>query len=463
MTVAQTAQTSASATPKEMGLLSRMIAKAWPTMTPTERTELVASAAADSDTALAKATTLLGTEIDQVEDLWDGPPDDRLATKRTGGPGSEVSSGRVGIGPRQAASGDGALVMERRYSDHAPQSGVEEATNRLGRELAKAMTIIKSLIQVNEAASQRIQLLETAVMSAKAIGPAEIEAAVAKAVASAVPGIVTTMAKAMKDEGPEGAEDDEDEDMAKAIAKASESDDVEDDRKEHGDDKEAAKARVVVKGLLKLIRQTIAKAEEAADEKAKDKFEEHIKKAKTRLAKARTQLAIAKAISGSGAAAAVEALDKSAASVAKAIRSQAENQVKWPESDARRVGETAKATEASPDLAKAVDQITKAASGMGVMTASFQEVMGALMSSKSPDSGDLPPVFMLAKAMENPRGADAAQAKLMQMVDTNVISIEDFDRATDILGRARRGMDVTPMIDILPEAAQQVLRPQAAA
>lgn len=468
MNVAQTAQTGAPATPKEMGLLSRMISKAWGGMTPADRVELMTSAASESAEALAKATTLLNNSGEgQIEDLWDGNSDAQATVRRTGGPGSEIASGTP-VGPSQSASGNGAMEMERKYSRTAPQDGVEAATSALGRYLAKSnlAKAVGALATLGEVMSKRLEMLESGVALAKAIEPADIESVVAAALAKALPAqmraLSSAFAKAMdEDEG-------EDEEAAKAIAK-SDDDDVKVEVEEEGCAKsvtatEAAKARLVAKGLVRLAKRALAKAEEAADEKKEDDFKENFGKAKSRLAKARTHFAVAEALAGDTAGASTQALGKSIGAVAKAIAGAGvEMQNKWPTSAAKPVGKSAESAPAgaSPDLAKAIETITAAASGMGMMTATMSELTTALMRSPAPGTDALPPVFSLAKA--TPQHIDAAAAGIAHLVDSNAIGLDDGDRARDVLAKARMGVPVDGMVASLPEAVQRVLRNQNAA
>ena len=155
---------------KAMGFLSKHFGKMLGALSPADRADLLKDAAASAGVSLQKAEDELMRDRDDshpgaIEDQWDGPPDDQLATTRTGGPSSRnMPGGTTSVGPSQAASGDGAAEMERRYSRPAPQGGVQRSTEMLGRDLMKAM---RALVAGMKAQGEQIGILTALVSKAE--------------------------------------------------------------------------------------------------------------------------------------------------------------------------------------------------------------------------------------------------------------------------------------------------------
>ncbi len=468
--------TPAPVSPREAGVMSKWLAKAMANMSPQDRSDFIADAAASSSEALAKAAHEMETmdpndhgPFHMVEDQWNGPPDGALETTRAYGPGAKVVAGDVPIGPRQQASGDGAIIMERQYSDPAKQRGVEEATNRLGRALAKSVfPAIKSLHAFGEAMAQRVNLLESTMLAPP---PALDDTVISKAIAKAIPGIVRQTALAVsksiilakaeeEEEEEEGGE--EEEEVAKAenaaITKSEidvEIEDEEGDKDDEGE-KEAAKARIIAKSLFALARRALRKAkkhEEAGE--AKESAEE-TSRARYRMGKARIYLEVAKSIRGKAGPSTL-GLAKAIKAAVKEMKPQAKNQTNW--ADAAKPG-VAKAEVTSGDvsnLASQIDVIRKAVEGVGMLQTNMAGMLDAIARSPAnPDSG-LPPVFALAKA--KPQQLDTAETQINQMASDKIISLDDRDRAFDVLRMAKRGV---PTVDVmalqLPPEVQNTLR-----
>ena len=108
----------AAITPGDASLMTRLIAKGVQSLSAEERATMMADASQQASSLLAKAKeiTMVGDDHDKighVEDLWDGPPDDKAETTRAHGPDSSAAPGKVPTGPGQSASGNGAEKMER--------------------------------------------------------------------------------------------------------------------------------------------------------------------------------------------------------------------------------------------------------------------------------------------------------------------------------------------------------------
>ena len=157
---------------------------------------MLAEAALTSDTALKSVNMMLESGADDhekigiVEDIFDGPPDDRLATVESGGPGSSIPPGKVGVGPAQESSGAGAAKMEGHYSRHAPQSGVQRATEALGAKLASQTRVLKAIAAFGKSLNERLSMVEmalsTTALSTATVDTKTLDAAVGKAVADAL-------------------------------------------------------------------------------------------------------------------------------------------------------------------------------------------------------------------------------------------------------------------------------------
>jgi len=448
-----------------------------------QRASLFQDASVMSDAALAKASEHLEEGDDHekiviVDDLWDGNPDDRLETVRAHGPGSSVPGGKVGVGPGQAASGDGAEKMEREYSRHARQTGVQAATEMLGRDIANVKAAMKSIV----AAVKGLQTQMTAmggVTQTAALTPEVVKGMIDEAVAKAVAPFkaeLTQIAKSQaalaiaKAEDGEEEEDKEakEEESAKALDASvikAEMDD-EDEKEDDETAKSAAALRVQAKSRIGFVKQRLVKAIElqtAGDAKAASAL---FKQARFNIAKAETYAAAAKVVKGS-AGLSLQLINRDIAKAKKSMADcEAENQDTWPNDGGKAAA--VKPPAAPADLAKALDQIQKAAEGIGMMQASMSDVIGALSGGKAaPLDGQgnrLPPVFALAKA-----GADeisTREAELARLYNDNVITFDDLQASKDIINRARMGMPAEILkgyAERLPAAAQGIInRPLAA-
>jgi hypothetical protein len=475
--------------PATMGFINRLVSKAMGSMTAAERTEFIADAAASSATALAKASDELHRPAEQgrmmvVEDLWDGAPDTLLDTVRTGGPGSTTPAGDVGVGPRQAASGEGALEMERRYSNHAMQRGVVEATNKLGRELAKALRTLAAFTEFGKAVDSRLSLLESTALAAPAVEvvKSDFNAEIAKSVAAAMPGmlrqsaLVVSRAIAKSEASDEEEAEDSEAEEAEIMAKS----DIEIEDEVEGDDdknedkacaKEAAKARLVAKSLIRLSLRAIRKAKEMEEDKKETEMEKEACKARTRLAKARIHFEVAKAIRGGKGGRSTASIAASIKAAAKEMP-QSKNQTVWPNGTGAG-GATAKGPEpqatavtptGTPDIAGQLLAIQKALDGQATLNASMASMMNAIARQPDPATGRpsvLPPVFDIAKA--KPGDLNTMEAQIRDLAGSNVISFDEADRAVDTIGRARQGIPVDNIIASLAPQVQDIIRQRLAA
>lgn len=458
--------TDSTIAPSTLGRITATIGKALGRMTPTERAEIIASASADMAAHVAKAGEMLESGDDRsrigiVEDLWDGAPDDRIRTQRTGGPNSSAAAGTAPVGAPQAASGDGAEVMERQYSEPSPQRGVQRATEMLGRDLMSMRKAMKSFIGAFEAMNTQIEAIKAGVGAVSAIPDATaIEAMVAAAVAKAMP--AAPVAKAESEE--KKREEDEKADSA-AIKAEMDEEGEEDEEREKEAAKSAALLRISAKALVAKARTVLAKAREDEDEGDGEKAAERRERAKEHLEKAMACVVASKALRGDKAGPSTEGV---LAAIGKASRaaSPADNQNKWPnrsESGAETPASKAAAEAASspPDLAKALDAIQKAASGFAMLQTDMKGLFETI-SGQSRGTQALPPVFALAKA-----GADdltAREAAILDMGRNGTIGIDDVDRARDVIGLTRSGAPVElirPKLARLPEPVQAILNKAA--
>ncbi len=467
--------TGTAATPSALGRITAIIGKALGHMTPTERAEIIASASADMQGHIGKASEMLDEAgVGHVEDLWDGAPDDRIRNQRTGGPNSSARPGTNPTGSPQAASGDGAETMERQYSQPAPQHGVQRATEMLGRDLMSVRKAMKSFIGAFEAMGTQIEAIKAGVAAVSAAPDAvAIEAMISAAVAKAMPALALEVAKALPAAAGKPAAKAEDEKKEEeepkadsAAVKAEMEEEGEDDEdKEKEASKSAALLRLSAKALVAKARAVLAKAREDEDEGDKEKGAERRERAKEHLEKAMSYVVAAKGLRGDKAGPSTEKVLAAIGKAAKATGSVAENQTKWPNVSGAG-GETG-AAKADPNamtpesLTKALDQISKAASGLAM----FQTDMKGLfdvMSGQSKGSTGLPPVFALAKA-----GADdltSREAEIMGLAQTGVISFDDAERARDVIGLTRSSAPVElirPKLGRLPETVQAILNKAA--
>jgi len=498
--------------PKAAGLVTRVIASLIGSATQEQRSTLFKDASVLADTELGKANHLLDMGDDRgrigiVEDQWSGPPDDHLETVHAHGPGSKVAPGKVPVGPTQQSSGDGAEKMEGEYSRHAPQSGVQSATERLGRDIAAARGAMKSILKAVEAQGQQFAILEASV--AKSVDEAALQALVSAAVTKAIAGLdfksaIKTAARHAVRKAEEERDEEKDEEkeaeteVEKAIivAKAAEEESEEDDEEESGsgtdvevvneieeedddddndDDKaksmQAAKLRLLAKSRVRKARACVQKAAPfLAKPEGAPVVKALRKAAKNHLAKADAYLAASIAVKGGKIGPATKVVQDRIAK-AKAGRkglaaAQSDNQKIWPASTAREVGKGADTSTERADLRKAVEQISKAAAGMGMLTANVQDLFAAISGQKTSVTDDgqrLPPVFALAKA-----GGDKlamTEKAINELRDNNDITFEDADRARDAITSARMGLPndiVQAKVNRLPPKIQEVITRHAA-
>lgn len=494
-------------TAKGLGAITGLFAKVMGRLSPDERTALLQDATALGLTELGKASDLLDQgddrgRIGQVEDQWDGPPDDRAPIVSAHGPDSKVRSGETPVGPTQSASGDGAAKMERQYSRPAPQGGVQSATEMLGREVAGMRGAMKSLVRVFEAQNAKIDLIKStadAALTAEGVQNL-IDMAVAKALGSLDKTIAKTarlevariiVAKADSEkESTSGHETEEEDEEAEQEESGGGGDDVEieitnetEDEAESDEDKDSAKSAALLlhkaKIRAKWASRRLAKAEDMAEEDKKKAAERNLKMARHDASKAIAYVETAKGLlNGRLGPIAKSIVAKAKKAMDGVGEAQAENQKKWPASTESEVGKSAPVATApaaapptaasSPDLAKAAEQIAKAAQGMGMMTANVRELLDAVTSQRrvtDPTTGaNLPPVFALAKAGGD--AVSAAEQRLATLRDQNVISFDEHEKARDALTRAQMGLPeqlIAAEVARLPKAAQEALSlPQAA-
>ena len=375
-------------TPKVAGLIQKAFGSLFKS-DPKAAHELMAETALMSGAALGKAEDLLtraGGEgpITIIEDLWDGPPDDHLTTTSAHGPGSTVAEGGVPVGPSQSASGSGAAKMGREYSNPAPQSGVQVATEKLGRALAKHRAVIGTLLETAKSQQGTLEMLMTTVAGLRD------DLALMKAAAPVV---------AKSDEPPPFEKKDE----------------KEDDKEEKGDES--------AKSFLVSAKDALVKAHTAEIDGRPKAAARHFEEAEAFFAKARDAATeegpLAKAIETFG-----EVL-------AKAGRSnKAENQDKWPNGSGGAVGKSETPAQPTTETLMAMQaKIDAAVNGFAVLKGSIAEVMG-VVSGQSAGTG-LPPLYALAKS--NPELVAGKMDKVNELLAAGQITRDEADRASDAL------------------------------
>lgn len=494
-----TEQEKPASDPRTAGFMTKLMSKAFGRMTPDERTEMMQDAAALTSAELTKADNMMTVDSAHtgfIEDHWSDGGQDTLRVDGAHGPGSSSASGSVNVGPSQASSGNGAAKMEPEYSRYAAQSGLQVATEKLGRDLLGVRGAMKSILKAMEGFGTQLEMLKagaTPVVAPDATAlQTMIETAVAKAVEPIKVEFQTIVSKAWdkKDEKKDDKEDDED---AKAAALVAKADDKEKDKEkaEEGDEKSAsatlaAELRLMAKARITHAKLRLSKAlDYAAEEKAKA-AQRAMGFATVNLAKAQSHLDESTALLGGKIGLSTQSIALDIAKAKKGLAAaETANQDIWPATteaqdsfgkaktaDPPAATETVKAPSApNPDLVKAVAQIEAAATGMGMMTASVADLFKALSGQTKPietttsdgERHNMPPVFALAKA----GASDLAtrEAELARLRDSNVISFEDHDHARDALTRARMGLPeetIKAMIARLPEAAKAVLTRSAA-
>lgn len=491
-----TTETITKANVTGAALINDLVAKGLATLNPTQRAELLASSAISVTDALAKADAMTG-DIPTVEDLWDGPNDDHAETTRAHGPGSEAKPGMVQVGPGQSASGNGAEKMEREYSRHAPQEGVQRATEKLGEAVMGMGKAMKSLVGAVRTQGMMIEALKSGVAVTEAPTTAAIQAMITEAVGKSMGALETRLAKSIrsavaakagesdkeddKESGEEDDEDDEEEDDEASESESGSGTDIEivNENDEEGEDEAdsdegekaksitAARFRIMAKSRLKWASRRLAKADEAEKEKKPKTAEHMMKKARHNLRKARSYLDASAALRGK--------TGPSSKAIAKAISKAkaklpvgAKMQDKWPESNAHEAGKAAPAegepTPAMKAFNEAAEKLAKAASGMGMLQTDIKGMFDAMMSrSVNGDGVRLPPAFAIAKS-----GGDdltTKESEIMQMAETNVIDFDAADKARDVIGlmRARAVPElISAKAARLPPAVQAVLNRKAA-
>lgn len=478
MTTATPAEKAAATDPKTMGLFARMFGTAVKNMPPADRAAFMADAAALTTDALGKSREITeggGYEsTGTIEDQWDGSPDDHV---------------KVAVGPNQSASGNGAEKMEGEYSRHAPQGGMQSATEKLGRDIMGMRGAMKSMHTALDGVNMQLEALKAgAAMPAEA----DLKTMIADAVAKALAPLTKSIGKIERDivavkadkesdkesSSEKGNEDEEEDDEADEEESGSgveveienEIDDEDDDAE---DDKESAKAaaalRLVAKNRVKWAGRRIRKAREFFAEDKPKAAALAIAKARGNIAKAEVSLSKAKALRKSVGPSSKEIASGIAKAKKKMADAQSENQDKWPSTTEEKVGKSAtagKTTEqpvVTADLTKAIEQISLAAKGMGMMNANMSELVAAFSGQKQVKTDDgqvLPPVFALAKS----GAADQAvrEEQLHALLEDGKIDNVDFDRAHDVLAHARAGLPenvVTAAFDRLPPVVQKILQP----
>jgi hypothetical protein len=494
---------------KAASAITGMFSKLLGSVPPAERETLFKDASILADSELSKASSLLETGDDgsrpgMVRDLWSGNPDGAIKIMQAHGPSSSVPPGSTNTGPVQSSSGGGAAKMEGEYSNHAPQGGVQRATEMLGAEVGGMKGAMKSIIVAMEAQGAQLAALKGGMLD-----QAAVDAAVAAAVSKAFPApsagispialnkaVRKAVRKAMRYAGTEDPQ-------LLALAKAEEKEENESEEKEEGghddveittevneeeDDakdekaKSAANLRLLAKGAVKRARLILDKAQLDATAGSGVLAKGELRLAKSVLKRASGYLEEAISLRGGQIGKSTESIHRKiekAKMLRKAMRkgdSQAQNQEKWPASTPKKAtadkAEDDKPKSAEMDeMKKAIDLISKAAAGMGMLSTDMNRMMAALSGQVQATATGadgvaqrLPPVFALAKA-----GGDAvsgAMAALGNLRDNNVISMTDFDKSVDTLQAARMGLPsdiVDAKLRQLPPAAREVLGVQSAA
>ena len=192
---------------KTLGIFARMFGTAVKNMPPADRAAFMADAAALTSDALGKSREIVEHGYESagvIEDQWDGPPDDELKVDSRHGPGSKVPSGTVNVGPGQAASGNGAEKMEGEYSRHAPQRGVQSATEKLGRDIAgmrgtmKSMgSAVKSILTAFDGLNTQVEVLKSGTTAFP--GETDLKEMIAKAVTAALAPLAKSVGRIERD------------------------------------------------------------------------------------------------------------------------------------------------------------------------------------------------------------------------------------------------------------------------
>jgi hypothetical protein len=496
--------TTALNSPTGLGRLMGTISKALGRMTPDERASLMADAQVSAGIELGKASDLLSHGDDggtpgRVEDQWDGAPDDALEVGGGSGPDSTAAPGKVNVGPAQSASGNGAMPMERHYSRFSPQSGVQAATEKLGRDLVGLRSAMKSFLRAFEANNMQLETIKANIAAASAQPDiaALVDTAVAKAIETAIAGIGVTVAKAVrkevsaavakakivaKGEDESGEEDEGEDDEAKESESGGEteveiSNEVDDEAEsdEDEDEKAAAKARLAAKSRIKWASKRLIKAIEFVEDGKPGSCAIQYGLAKANLAKARVYLEVAKsAVNQPGPK--TTAVAKAIAKVEKAIKAApVDNQKNWPASTDKQIGKAVEGVTPSAaaagngvskaDLENAMAAINKAVEGTGMLQAKVGEMFAAISGQSrtvAPGGQVLPPTFSLAKSMDD---LTSKEAEIIKMAQDSLIRPMDVDGARDVISNIRTNLPeamIKAKIARLPQPVQDVILRQAA-
>ena len=488
-----------------LGKMSSIVTKGIASLSPSERSEFLADAATRATAELGKASESLTRHenemkyVDQVEDQWDGPADDHLEVGGGHGPGSSAPAGKVNVGPEQRASGDGAEKMERDYSRHAPaQTGVQAATEHLGeaimgvRKSMKAMGAgMRSIVSAMEAQGMQIDLLKS---SAAGSGPdaAAIEKMIGDAVAKAMRPVMKSVTRALqkadeekddekdteseKESGKDDEEEDEEEDDEASEEESGSGTEIEivnendaEDEDEAEADKaitaKAARLRIMAKGRIKWANRRLTKAAEAGEAGKPLKMAKNLRKARFNLRKARDYRGAAIALRDGNTGPSSIAIGKAITKAEhRAKRSKAENQDVWPNKGEIGGHGKSQVGAVQPDVSKAVqtalEQMNKAASGMGMLVTNMQGLMESVAGQSRNGGNGVPPALKLAIGK-----AGDKDAQLVALADNGAISFDDLDAARDVMRLASTPVPpdfVNQKIARLPPAVRTVLTGQAA-
>ena len=487
MTTTVKSETDAAAAQRTRGMFARVFTKAFGTMTPAERKEIIqdaAVAAGAGDLIKSAQEMMSGKESDHVEqitDLWDGDPDMMPKHKRVAGHSGNHAGDTIITGPGQSASGDGAVKMAKEYSEPASQGGVAEATNRLG-EMLSMKAAMKAVLKALEGQSRQSELLTSAVV-ALVDDVASVKASIAKAIRKA------------EETASEKEEEKDEEEEADEEAKESESESDnpfetakeadEEDEPESDEDKEkaktAAKSRVLAKSRLRLARGRLTKALDAElDGKAKSAAR-HRGVAKAHAVRAQELFVTAKAARPQ-AIGRLAALHKAIQAIGKALpAAESKNQDKFPASTEKPAGggETKKAASVEtvaaavggavmPDLTALAstvksmqEQFEEANRGLGMFKTTIAGVMNSISGQSRTGNGQ-PPHLVLAKGGKDVATSEASvREKISQLHAAGAINDRDVDTAEDVLGQViaiSKGFPldariVKARIDRMPEPA----------
>jgi len=515
---------NADTKPTFVSRISKALAAAWPHMTKAERETLIADAAVSASVEIGKSENhMMFTGDDQgtvpiVEDLWDGPQDDHARLVNAHGPESSVPGGSVNVGPQQDAAGGGAERMEREYSRHTPQRGVQRATEMLGAKLRAHGAALKSLFSTAKAINDRIDLMVLSLSTAEpvAIDKAAIEAAVSAAVAKALPGaiakaipeVVKAVSKAKgesesnkdSESGNADEEEDEDEEAEQEESGGGTEIEITNELEEEGEEDEdeakkavgkaAARERLIAKGLTRLARGAFKAAADAMADGQPNAGVRQYNMGMRRLAKARTHAAVAKALREGKVGLSMKAIEARLESVSKAAKeAKAKNQDKWPlgktatapaatsgdstaaTGDSTAATATGGATGTAPvaaDVQKAMDAMAEAVkaslSGQALLTARVEEVMRMVGGQSRNPNNTMPPVTDLFKG-EVVTFESKAQ-KINELAEARHITAAQRDKAMDALQTTRipgiPEVTVNAAIAGCPEPVQAILKAKAA-